>query len=142
MHKLTEEALVAASVDVVWAEFTHPELLVSWFWPPRFETTAVVEVRELGPWEVRSEVADLGVEAQVLTFEAPHRLRLAWRWAGEEPTTAVELELEAAADATPRVIVRQTGFATAEERAEHVDGWSSCLQRLVDRHGGAPGEHL
>ena len=142
MHELTEEALVAASFDVVWAEFTHPELLVSWFWPPRFETTAVVEVRELGPWEVRSEVAHLAVEAQVLTFEAPHRLRLAWRWAGEEHTTDVELELEEAADATTRVIVRQTGFATAEERAEHVDGWSSCLQRLVARHGGAPGEHL
>jgi uncharacterized protein YndB with AHSA1/START domain len=142
MHELTEEALVAASVDVVWAEFTHPELLVSWFWPPRFETTAVVELRELGPWEVRSEVADLAVEAQVLTFEAPHRLRLAWRWAGEEHTTDVEIELEEAADATTRVIVRQSGFATAEERAEHVDGWSSCLQRLVDRHGGPPGEHL
>ena len=142
MHELTEEALVAASVDVIWAEFTHPELLVSWFWPPRFETTAVVEVRELGPWEVRSEVADLAVGAQVLTFEAPHRLRLAWRWAGEEHTTDVELELEEAADATTRAIVRQSGFATAEERAEHVDGWASCLQRLVDRHGGAPGEHL
>ena len=30
----------------------------------------------------------------------------------------------------------------AEERDNHIDGWSSCLQRLVDRHGGAPGEHL
>ncbi|HEY9309365.1 MAG TPA: SRPBCC domain-containing protein [Microbacterium sp.] len=142
MHELTEEALVAASVDVVWREFTAAGLLAEWFWPPRFETTAVVEARELGRWEVRSEPADIAVEATVLTLEAPRALRLAWRWAGEEHATDVEIVLEPAADTATRVIVRQSGFASAEERDQHVDGWSSCLQRLVDRHGGAPGEHL
>lgn len=142
MHELTEEALVAASVDVVWREFTIAGRLAEWFWPPRFETTAVVEVRELGRWEVRSEPADIAVEATVLTLEAPRALRLAWRWAGEEHATDVEIVLEPAADAATRVIVRQSGFASGEERDQHIDGWSSCLQRLVDRHGGAPGEHL
>jgi len=142
MHELTEEALVAASVDVVWREFTLADLLAEWFWPPRFETTAVVELRELGRWEVRSVPADLAVEATVLTFEAPRTLRLAWRWAGEEHATDVEIDLQPAADAATRVIVRHSGFASGEERDQHVDGWSSCLQRLVDRHGGPPGEHL
>lgn len=142
MHELTEEALVAASVGVVWREFTLPDLLAQWYWPPRFETTAVVELRELGRWEVRSAPVDLAVEATVLTFEAPRLLRLAWRWAGEEHATDVEIELEPAADAATRVVVRHSGFATADERTQHIDGWSSCLQRLIDRHGGAPGEHL
>jgi len=142
MHELTEEALVAASVEVVWQEFTVAERLSDWFWPPRFQATAVVELRELGTWAVRSVPVDMAVEATVLTFQAPHALRLGWRWAGEDRTTDVEIELQPAADSTTRVIVRQSGFATAEERDDHIDGWSSCLQRLVDRHGGAPGEHL
>jgi uncharacterized protein YndB with AHSA1/START domain len=84
----------------------------------------------------------MAVEGTVLTFAAPNALRLGWRWAGEEHTTDVEIELQPAADSTARVIVRHSGFATEGERDDHVDGWSSCLQRLVDRHGGAPGEHL
>lgn len=142
MRELTEEAVVAASVDSVWLDFTRGERLAEWIWPPRFETTAVVELRELGPWEARSEVAGIAVEATVLTFEAPRALRLAWRWAGEEHSTDVEITLERAADATTRVIVRHTGFVSAEERENHVEGWSHCLQRLVDRYGGAPGERL
>ena len=142
MHELTEEALVAASVDVIWREFTVAGRLAEWFWPPRFETMAVVEVRELGRWEVLSVPADLAVEGKVLQFEAPRSLRLAWRWAGEDHTSDVEIALEPAADAATRVIVHHSGFASTEERDNHVDGWSTCLQRLVDRHGGAPGEHL
>jgi uncharacterized protein YndB with AHSA1/START domain len=142
MHELTEEALVAASVEVVWREFTVAGRLEAWFWPPRFETSAVVEARELGRWEVRSVPVDLAVEATVLTLDPPRELRLAWKWAGEEHATDVEIALEQAADAATRVIVRHSGFTSDEERDRHVEGWATCLQRLVDRHGGAPGEHL
>lgn len=142
MRELIEEAGVAASVDTVWLDLTRAERLEQWIWPPRFETTAVVELRELGRWEARSDVADLAVEAKVLAFESPRTLRLAWRWAGEEHSTDVEIVLENAADASTRVIVRHTGFVSAEERENHVEGWSNCLQRLVDRYGGAPGERL
>jgi uncharacterized protein YndB with AHSA1/START domain len=142
MYELTEEAVVAASVDSVWADFTESERVAQWMWPERFETTAVVELFELGRWEVRSDVVDLAVEAKILTFDPPVALRLAWRWAGEDESTDVEIALERTADAATRVIVRHSGFRTAEERATHVEGWSNCLQRLVDRYGGAPGEHL
>lgn len=142
MHELTEEALVAASASTVWRDFTDSQHLAEWFWPPRFEATAIVELRELGRWQVRSAPVAMAVEATVLTFRAPHELRLEWRWAGEPGATDVAIALEEAADASTRVIVRHAGFANAEERNDHVDGWSTCLQRLVDRHGGAPGEHL
>lgn len=142
MLELTEEALVAASVDEVWSDLVEAERLAHWIWPPRFETTAVVELFELGRWELRSEVADLAVEATVLTFDAPRSLRLAWKWAGEERSTDVEIALSPAADSATRVVVRHSGFVSADERASHVEGWSNCLQRLVDRYGGAPGEHL
>lgn len=142
MHELTEEALVAASVDVVWRDFTDAGALAEWFWPARFETTAVVELRELGRWQVRSEPVGIAVEATVLAIDAPRSLRLQWRWEGEPDATDAEITLEPAADAATRVIVRHAGFASAEARTEHIDGWASCLQRLIERHGGAPGEHL
>lgn len=142
MQELTEEALVAASVDDVWADLTRADRLQEWMWPPRFESRAAVELRELGRWELRSDVAELAVEATVLAVDAPRSLRLAWRWAGEDHSTDAELSLEPAADESTRVIVRHAGFVSDEERASHVEGWSHCLQRLVDRYGGPPGEHL
>jgi uncharacterized protein YndB with AHSA1/START domain len=136
MFEMTESALVAASVDEVWSDLTDASRLGEWIWPPRFDTEAVVEPVELGRWEVRSSVADLAVLGRVLDLEAPTRLRLEWRWEGEDHTTDAELTLERAADASTRVTVRHTGFQSADERESHIEGWSNCLQRLVDRHGG------
>ena len=48
MNELTQEALVAASVDRVWHDFTDPTALAQWMWPPRLETTAVVEPGDSG----------------------------------------------------------------------------------------------
>lgn len=134
MHELTEEALVAASVDVVWRDLTDGAQLASWIWPARFETTAVVEPVRFGRWEVRSEVAELAVLGEVVEVDAPHRLRLQWAWEGEAHATDAELTLEQAADDSTRVIVRHGEFLTDDERESHIEGWSNCLQRLVDRH--------
>lgn len=136
MFEMTESALVAASVNEVWSDLTDAARLAEWFWPPRFETDVVVEPTELGRWQVRSSVVGLAVLGRVLEVEAPTRLRLEWRWEGEEHATDAELTLESAADASTRVTVRHAGFVSAEERESHIEGWSNCLQRLVDRHGG------
>jgi len=135
MHELTEEARVAASVAVVWADLTDAARLAEWIWPPRFETEAVVEPSPQGRWEVRSAVAELAVVARILAIDPPHTLRLQWRWEGEEHSTDAEITLEPAADDSTRVTVRHSGFGSAEERESHVEGWSNCLQRLIERHG-------
>ena len=134
MHELTEEALVAASVTAVWKDFTDAASLADWYWPARFESKALIEAVPQGRWSIRSAVADIAVEGRVLAVDAPHSLRLEWRWAGEEHRTDVEITLEPAADDATRVIVRHTGFLSADERESHVEGWSSCLQRLIDRY--------
>lgn len=136
MFEMTEGALVAASVDEVWSDLTDASRLADWIWPPRFETKAVVEPVDLGAWRIRSGVAGLAVNGRVLVIDPPSRLRLEWRWEGEEHTTDAELTLEEAADASTRVTVRHSGFLSAEERESHIEGWSNCLQRLVDRYGG------
>ncbi|WP_127475550.1 SRPBCC family protein [Microbacterium sulfonylureivorans] len=136
MFELTESALVAASVDEIWSDLTDASRLAMWVWRPDFATEAMVEAAELGRWEIRSEVAGLAVLGRILTIDPPARLRLEWRWEGEDHATDAELTLERAADASTRVTVRHTGFLSADERESHVEGWSNCLQRLVDRHGG------
>ncbi len=136
MFEMTESALVAASPGTVWNDLTDAASLAEWIWPPRFETIALVHPVELGRWEVRSAAAGLAVEGRILVLDPPRRLRLEWRWEGEEHATDAELTLETAADAATRVIVRHTGFLSADERQSHVEGWSNCLQRLVERHGG------
>ena len=142
MFEMTEIAAVAASVDDVWADLTDASRLAVWIWPARFETEAVVEPAQLGRWEARSAAVGLAVLGRVTAIEPPHRLRLEWRWEGEAHATDVELALEDAADASTRVTVRHSGFLSADERASHVEGWTNCLQRLVDRYGGAPGSTL
>lgn len=134
MREMTVEAWVEATPEVVWADLTRAELLVQWYWPSRFETTAEIEPVAGGHWRVRSEPAGLAVDATVLEEHAPESLRLRWQWEGESAATDAGITLEPAAGAT-RVIVRHSGFVSDEERQSHIDGWESCLQRLVDRHG-------
>jgi len=134
MHELTEEALVAASVDVVWSDFTDASDLAEWYWPPRLEATTTVDPGLQGVWEVRSDVAGIAVVARVVSAQAPLDLHLAWRWDDDEHSTDVQITLAPVADDATRVIVRHSGFATAEERELHVEGWSHCLLRLTERH--------
>ena len=137
MYELIEEAFVPARLDRVWTDFTEAAALAEWIWPPRFDATADVDLRPGGGWEVRSEVAELTVPATIVTVDAPRSLRLAWRWAGESHTTDAEISLVSVTDESTRVVVRHSGFLTPEERQSHVEGWSNCLQRLVERHGGS-----
>lgn len=139
MNEMTVEEQVAASRDVVWDDLTKPESLGAWFWPARFETVAAVDPRPQGVWEVRSPVAGIAVDGRVLSADPPRALRLMWRWQGESATTDVEIVLTAVDDGATRVRVVHSGFASEEERDEHVQGWTDCLQRLVDRHeNGSP----
>lgn len=134
MNELTQLALVPASVDQVWRDFTDATSLAEWIWPPRFETSAAVDPNPEGPWEIRSDVAELAVLGRVGAADPPRELRLAWRWDGEAHATDVDIRLEPAAEDATRVSVHHSGFETADERESHVEGWSNCLQRLVERY--------
>jgi uncharacterized protein YndB with AHSA1/START domain len=134
MFELTEEAEVSASVEKVWRDWTDAEAVVEWIWPPRFETRATIEPHREGRWEIRSDIAELAVLATVLQVDEPERLRLAWRWDGEEQVTDVEVRFGARGDAATRITVHHAGFETEAERDSHVEGWSNCLQRLVERY--------
>jgi uncharacterized protein YndB with AHSA1/START domain len=137
MNELTVEARVAAPPHSVWRDLTDAQALAAWFWPSRFETLAAVDPRPEGPWEVRSLVAGIAVVGRVLSADPPRALQLTWRWEGEPTATEVEVLLADVADGATRVHVVHSGFATPEERDAHVQGWTDCLQRLVERHEAA-----
>jgi uncharacterized protein YndB with AHSA1/START domain len=134
MYDLTEAALVAASPETVWHDWTDASALAEWIWPPRFETAVMIDAIPGGVWEVRSVPASMAVLGQVVSLERPVALRLAWRWDGDEHATDVDVSFEPAADGATRVVVVHSGFPTAAERDDHVQGWTDCLDRLVARH--------
>jgi uncharacterized protein YndB with AHSA1/START domain len=137
MYDLTQAALVAAPPAIVWRDWTDAEALAAWLWPARFETSATIDPVEGGAWTVRSAPMGMAVVAEVVAVDPPRGLRLAWRWEGDDHGTDVSVGLEPAADDATRVTVTHTGFPTASERDEHIQGWTDCLDRLIALHGEA-----
>jgi uncharacterized protein YndB with AHSA1/START domain len=72
------------------------------------------------------------VRGTYLEVEPPHRLAFSWKWDGtDDEPTRVEVELSEVADGT-RMLLTHTGFATAEDAANHRLGWEPELTRLAD----------
>lgn len=136
---------VAADRPLVWEAFTSADALASWFWPPRFATTATMDAREGGAWSIRSAPTAMGASGTVVRAVEPERLELTWRWDGEAEETRVVVALaqdalaerdggmaDGVAGATT-ITVAHDGFASEEAAADHVEGWSDCLDRLAAR---------
>lgn len=144
-HSARVTKAVAADRMLVWEAFTSADALASWFWPPRFATTAAMDARQGGAWSIRSTPAAMGASGTVLRAVEPERLELTWRWDGEAEETRVAVTLvevvpaageggtaDGAAGATTITVVHD-GFASEEAAADHVEGWSDCLDRLAAR---------
>lgn len=132
MSDLEVRVTVGAPREAVWRDWTEAAALAAWFWPPRLDAQATIS-RETERWRIRSEVAGMGVNAKIRAWDEPRRLELLWRWDGEEPNTEVVVTLVPVDDGT-EVTVTQGSFDRETDRDEHVQGWSDCLKRLVERH--------
>lgn len=130
MAGLTVERVVQAPPERVWRSFADPVELSAWFWPPRLQPQARIDVTPGGSLRIRSDVADLGITGTVTAAEEGRLLSTTWRWDGEDDETAVTIELAPDPDGT-RVTVRHDGFATEHAVQEHITGWNDCLDRLV-----------
>lgn len=131
-HSARVTKAVAADRMLVWEAFTSADALASWFWPPRFATTATMDARQGGAWSIRSAPAAMGASGTVLRAVEPERLELTWRWDGEGEETRVVVALAEAAEGTEVVVVHD-GFTSEEAAADHVEGWADCLDRLATR---------
>ncbi|GAA1587872.1 MULTISPECIES: SRPBCC family protein [Kribbella] len=128
------ERVLPATIERVYDAWTRAELLVRWYCPnPRLELKVRADVRRGGSYVV--EMGPHVVRGTYLEVEPPTRLVFSWQWdgAGDEPTR-VEVELTEVPDGT-RMRLSHTGFADAEDAANHRMGWEPELDRLVDLLG-------
>ena len=133
-NSLVLTRILQAPRERVWQAWTDPQMLARWWWPERFHTAYEVDLREGGRYRFRSaDLPDIGVlcvAGVYLEVRPPERLAYSWEWENcDEPSTRVTVELVEHSNQT-EVRIGHQGFATGEERDNHVLGWTHCLDRL------------
>jgi len=127
---------IDADPHVVFDFFTRPEAVVRWM-----GEFAHLDPRPGG--DLRVDVRGAPVRGRYLEVEPPHRLVIAWGYAGSERhppgSSTVEVRLIAHAGGT-RVELEHRDLP-AEEAPGHATGWPHYLERLELAAGGRdPGE--
>lgn len=119
-----------ADRERVWRAWTDD--LGRWLWPERFATRVELEPRAGAPYRVWSEEVGMGVSGVVVVAEVPSRLVLTWRWDGEDDETRVTVAPDDATGGGTALALEHAGHTSAQQRADHVEGWEHCLGRLDD----------
>jgi uncharacterized protein YndB with AHSA1/START domain len=125
------ERVLPATIETVYDAWTRVELLTQWYCPnPAWDLKVQADVRVGGDYVV--EMGPHVVRGTYLEVEPPQRLVFSWKWdSSDDEPTRVQVELTEVADGT-RMLLTHTGFSTAEEAANHQQGWEPELGRLAD----------
>ncbi|MEV5966716.1 SRPBCC domain-containing protein [Kribbella sp. NPDC051952] len=125
------DRVLPATIGRVYDAWTRADLLARWYCPnPALELKVQADVRVGGDYVV--EMGPHVVRGTYLEVEPPHRLTFSWKWDGtDDEPTKVEVELSEVADGT-RMLLTHTGFADAEDAANHQLGWDPEVLRLVE----------
>ncbi|TDW87251.1 uncharacterized protein YndB with AHSA1/START domain [Kribbella pratensis] len=125
------ERVLPATIGRVYDAWTRADLLAQWYCPnPELELKVQADVRTGGSYVV--EMGPHVVRGTYLEVDPPHRLVFSWKWDGtEDEPTRVEVELTETLDGT-RMLLSHTGFANAEDAANHRMGWDPEVLRLVE----------
>jgi uncharacterized protein YndB with AHSA1/START domain len=123
-----------APCELVFAAWTQPDHLASWFGPQGFTCSAVtVDARPGGRWRacIRSpEGEDHWMHGVYREVSAPERLAFTFAWEAQEQETLVTIGF-ADLDGKTEMTFTQTGFPTAAERDGHHEGWTSAFDDLT-----------
>ena len=130
MTEFRVQRVVTKPIADVWNAFTDAGELAAWFWPPRFETTADIDLRVGGSFRIASTVGDLAVTGEYREIAAPGRLVHTWKWDGDDEVTLVTMTFLEVQDGTGITILHER-FADAENARQNELGWESCLDRLA-----------
>lgn len=127
----------AAAPAAVYAAWTDPEALGSWFCPAPDLTVVVhgLELRVGGRYriEMRPRTGASWIVAGTYTaLDAPRHLAFTWAWehAPVEEATLVTVDLIAAGEGT-ELVLTHARFATEASRDGHTEGWNASLSRLA-----------
>jgi len=136
-RELRLERLIPAPPESLFALWTEPELLVTWWGPEGYEVSAhALDVRPGGRWwtTVRRRDGGSATMSGVYRVVDPPR-HLVFTWGFEEDgrrghETEVALTFEAVPGGT-RLVLEQRLFETKESRDTHHGGWSSSFEKLA-----------
>lgn len=127
--------------EVVFRAWTDPMLAAGWFGPREHPAAEVeMDARPGGVWRARLRAPDgtgeLRLGGVYREVAPPERLALTFAW--DQPDgargheTLITIDLAARGDKT-LMTFRQSLFRAAGEARDHDQGWSSALDRLVER---------
>lgn len=131
--------ILDAPRSLVFRAWTEPEHLVHWSCPHGFTLTHCEGVLEPGgSWRscMRSpEGQDLWLGGVYREIVAPDRLVFTHAWddasgrRGQETIVTVTFTDERG---KTKMVFRQEGFASAEDRDGHAGGWNECFEKLAE----------
>jgi uncharacterized protein YndB with AHSA1/START domain len=127
---------------LVWAVWTRPELIRSWFGCSHgFRAHDIaVDLRPGGNWSLRNVKGAITEHVSGTYHEVrPHqRLVYSYHFAGTDFFSTISADLTPEGDGT-RLHFLQTGFPDAQARTEHARGWPEAIklmgEALLAQHG-------
>lgn len=133
MLELVINRVFPAPRQKVFDAFTKPEILAQW-WGPQASAAVDLQVGGHYRWGMKlPQGIDIAAVGEFLEIEPPVRLVYTFGWDGEDaPTEVVTMEFREQGPAETVVILTHSGFAAAEARDNHLQGWNDCLDRLVE----------
>jgi uncharacterized protein YndB with AHSA1/START domain len=125
----------AGPPGLVWAVWTRPELIRSWFGSSHgFRAHDIaVDLRPGGNWSLRNVKGEITEHVSGTYHEvAPHRrLVYSYHFAGTDFFSTISVDLAPEDDGT-RLHFLQTGFPDAQARIEHARGWPQAIKVMGD----------
>lgn len=143
MAQVTEDTslevrrLIRAPRARVFEAWTRPEDVKRWSAPgPLTTTVAEVDLRVGGKFRIH--IAGPGGEdyravGEYREVTPPARLVYTWSWeAGESVKDSLVTVEFHDRNGDTEVVLRHSGLPDAATRESHVEGWTSCLEKLVE----------
>ena len=136
LHVQVRRTYAAAPV-AVYAAWTDPEALGSWFCPSP-DLTVIVHVLDLrvgGRYRIEMRPptgTSYIVTGTYTTLDAQRRLAFTWAWenAPVDEETLVTIDLHPASEGT-ELVLTHSRFASEASRDGHTEGWNASLSRLA-----------
>lgn len=127
---------IAASPERLFAAWTSPEQLRSWWGPKGVSCNhAEVELRVGGRYRLGNELPDgrtLYIIGEFLVVEPPHKLVYTWAMeTGAEQQEIVTVLFNPEEDGTEVVVMHQR-IVDEASRKRHEAGWGGCLEGLAE----------
>jgi uncharacterized protein YndB with AHSA1/START domain len=137
---LVARRLIRASPERLFAAWTTPQQLLSWWGPHRVRCVgAEVDLRVGGSYRLENALEDGTILIIHGVFEAVERSRLlVYSWQiepGAGRPERVTVRFEPRAPGQTEVIVLHERISDERTRDGHEHGWTGCLDRLAEHVG-------